>query len=389
MNFTEIENYIEILVQEEEKFKNQSLGNITKDKTKRHRFLFRLFDRFLFFFRSILDFIHLLFLLYFRYDEQIKNKKIVFTAKNFCTYSNGKYFDRIVRPLYTSNLLFINTSKEYYLNRINEEKTFNLGGLVRFICIFFIHDSARMRIFKAYTIINNLVLKKLMSAELIILWFYDINSLSLIFSKYREGNILIEVQHGSIINYPPYVKPSPIKIVDVFYVKNKLTMNYLSNHLCINFQPEYRLIPYPTRPREFKPGTHLFYASTIEFKGLHPVLIKFLSEADFSDLDLTIRLHPRERDNEKLFTAQLCQFNVQYQFDHSENWLLGNETTNIIVISPWSSTIEDAYDNGFETIIIDPVGRDRYQHLIDNKICFYSDDLRVTISQMSTRSNLL
>jgi hypothetical protein len=45
------------------------------------------------------------------------------------------------------------------------------------------------------------------------------------------------------------------------------------------------------------------------------------------------------------------------------------------VIYPWSYTLEDAYDNGFTAITIDPVGKERYSHLIDGERFYYSDDL--------------
>ena len=47
-----------------------------------------------------------------------------------------------------------------------------------------------------------------------------------------------------------------------------------------------------------------------------------------------------------------------------------------------SSTLEDAYDNGFVAITIDPVGRKRFQHLIDESRFFFSDDLATTIEGM-------
>lgn len=51
----------------------------------------------------------------------------------------------------------------------------------------------------------------------------------------------------------------------------------------------------------------------------------------------------------------------------------------MIVISPWSSTLEDAYDNGFVAITIDKVGKERFRHLIDNLRFYYSDDLTSTL----------
>ena len=101
----------------------------------------------------------------------------------------------------------------------------------------------------------------------------------------------------------------------------------------------------------------------------------FLKLSDSLDIYLKIRLHPREKDKRVLFKDQMKGYNIKYDFDDSENWLVSNDISNLIVVSPWSSTIEDAYDNGFQTIIIDKVGKKRYSHLIDNKICFFSQDL--------------
>ena len=131
---------------------------------------------------------------------------------------------------------------------------------------------------------------------------------------------------------------------------------------------------------------HVLYASTIEFNGLHPVFREFLSQNRDENLHVIVRLHPRERDKEDLFRELLSQYNVNYEFDQSKNWLEGNKIKNLIVISPWSSTIEDSCDNGFITIVIDPVGKERYAHLIDAERCFFSGDLRMTISHLQEAS---
>jgi hypothetical protein len=387
MNSHEIEKYIETLINEELEFKKSGL--ILKDDSSQEgkiSFALRVLSFLNLLFHSLVDFIQLYLMVRFGQDS-LKGKKIVYTAKNFCNVVDGKLVDRVVRPLFTDNIIFINPSKEYLLEKINGQKVYNLGGLVKLLSYFY-HDQVQfMRIFKAYRWVNNAIIKYLAQYEVYILWFYNLNSLSLIFSNFRQNITLIEVQHGSMVNYPPYAKQAPIKTADIFYVKNQSTIEYLKIHLCLNFPAEYRLIPYPKGNWNFVPGIHVLYASTIEFNGLHPIMKKFLADFDKTNLDLIVRLHPREKEKESLFVEQLEQYKVKYKFDRSENWLEGNTIENLVVVSPWSSSIEDSYDNGFVTIIIDPVGRERYKHLIDNQCCFYSDDLAYTISNIREYKN--
>ena len=64
-----------------------------------------------------------------------------------------------------------------------------------------------------------------------------------------------------------------------------------------------------------------------------------------------------------------------------------NPNANLIVISPWSSTLEDAYDNNFVAITIDKVGKKRYSHLINNKNFFFSDNIYETIKIITDNEN--
>ena len=384
MTKDEIEIYINTLIEDENNFKNKSGSSSKKTEKlgKKNLDLQQTTNNLILFSRSLIDFLSIFIRVKFN-KKSINNKKIVYTSKNFCNKVNGEYLDRIVKPLFTENIIFINQSKEYVLDKVNNQKVYNLGGLVKFLSIFKRGSSTSLKFLFAYTTINDLIIKNFNKQDIYILCFYHLNSLSLIFSKYRHRINLIEVQHGSIINYPPYSKPALIKIVDIFYVKNENTIEYLKTHLCKNFQPEYRLMPYPKVYRSFTTGLNILYASTIEINGIHPVFKNFLSQNNNkTNLNLIIRLHPREREKESLFSEQLNEYKVNYKFDHSENWLEGNKIENLIVVSPWSSTIEDSYDNNFLTIIIDPVGRERFQYLIDNKKCYYSEDLSQTLSKI-------
>lgn len=381
MNLKEIETYIHDLQNDELNFKNQSSIN-GSDENKR-RDLSGILCLAKHIVLSIIDFTMLFYIVRFKRNKII-DKKIVFTAKNFCTEKNGVLEDRIVKPLFTEDILFINQSKEIRLRKVNKQKVYNLGGLVKLISYFFYRKQSKlMRIFSSYRLINDVFIRHLNGSELYMLWFYDINSLALVFSKHRSNIRLIEVQHGSMINYPPYAKPAPIKIADLFYIKNQSTIEYLKLHLCALHPSEYKLIPYPHSDREYLPGLHIFYASTVEFNGLHPVFKDFLLKNRNKDLHVIVRLHPREREKEPMFAKELSGYNINYEFDHSKNWLEGKKIKNMIIISPWSSSLEDAFDNGFTTITIDLVGKERFRHLIDDVNFFYSDDLTSTIEVIS------
>lgn len=337
--------------------------------------------------RSILDCIILGCVLTW-YAITRKDKRLVYTARNFCTERDGTLQDRIVTFLPTPTLVFINPSKEYTLSAINGKRVYNVGGVVKLLRrLCYKNESEIMSSFKAHRWVNDAILCAFRGKEVYTLCYYGLNGLSLAFSKHRDRIQVIEVQHGSIINYPPYVKPSPVKVADVFYVKNEPTIKYLKTHLCRHYPCEYRLVPYPKKTRRVAPGLHLLYASTVEFNGLHPVFERFLSGHRFQDLTLTLRLHPRERDKEDVFARQLSDCGVPFKFDRSQNWLEGNDIENLIVVSPWSSTLEDAYDNGFVAITIDPVGRKRFEHLIDESRFLYSDDLAATIQSLRNRNS--
>jgi len=382
MTLKEIEQYLKILQKEELDFKLHSGTESSNTLTVRTDTKLRM-KAILFMIRSLAEYFLLLIKISF-IPSFTKDKRIVYTSKNLCTEVNGILEDRIVKYLFTDNLIFVNHQKNQYIHKINDSKVYNIGGVVNLLRLCTNRKrSGLMRTFLAYRLVNDSIVKRLNGNEVFTLCFYDLNGLSLAYSNHRDRMRLCEVQHGSIINYPPYVKPSPIQIADVFCVKNQPTIDYLKNHLCQHYDPEYRLIPYPKGNWEYVPGIHLLYASTVEFNGLHPVFREFLDQNKDEDLHVIVRLHPREREKEELFRGQLSKYVVNFEFDRSKNWLDGNRIENLIVVSPWSSTIEDAYDNGLTTIIIDPVGKARYAHLIEGEYCVYSDDLTSTLAGLS------
>jgi len=386
MNIKDIEAYIVNLEKNEMDFKAKSLGEKSLETQNKVDFLMKL-KSFIIMFSSIYDYIYLLFLLRFK-KSFFHNKRIVYTAKNFTTINDGVLEDRIVKPIFPDNVIFLSHAKDYRISKINQTKVFNIGGIVKLISkIKYQKYSHKMQAFIAYMKVNDSILKSLLGHEVYTLCYYDLNGLSLAFSKYRDKIKLGEVQHGSIINYPPYALEAPFALVDVFYVKNKETIEYLKQNLCKNFEADYRLIPYPKIERVNRAGTNIFYASTVEFNGFHPVFLDFIEHNEICDLNVIVRLHPREREKENIFKGILEKYKINYKFDNSKNWLENNEIKNLIVVSPWSSSIEDSYDNKFVTIVIDPVGKERFAHLIDNQQCFFSDNLNATIGDILIEGN--
>lgn len=376
MENNRLQKYLEELMFEEEEFKNKNNAVSSNRLVFREKGFQAFVKQCVFFIKSLFDFITLI-LMVTLFRNKMHDRRFVFTAKNFSVSINGQLEDRIIKPLFDDNrIVFVNHSKEFYLQSLNGLRVYNIGGVVWFCSkVFFIGHSLMMKLFFAHRLVNDSFIKFIRGNEIYTLCYYDLNGMSLVFSQYRENFKLVEIQHGSIVNYPPYVKPSPVRIADVFYVKNRPTADYLKTHLCLNYPSEFRLIPYPKCSCEYVPGVHILYASTVEFNGLHPVFNTFLSNQKIQDLHVIVRLHPREREKESLFASQLNKFAIRYEFDRSKNWLEGNCIKNLIVVSPWSSSIEDSYDNGFVTITIDPVGQERFHHLIDGVRCFYSDNL--------------
>jgi hypothetical protein len=325
----------------------------------------------IFILRSLLDFVVLKFVLL---SKKYQEKNIVYTSYRFTTTNNGITEDRIVKPLFSQNILFINSSLQTRINKINNQKVYNIGGVAKLLSFFVKNSSSTMRYFTAYQTVNKWILKNLKNKEIYMLFYYDLNNLSIIFSDFRKNLKLIEIQHGSIINYAPYSKPSPIKMIDSFYVKNPATIDFLKNKLCKNFDCDYHLLPYPKSNKFYQKGSHILYASTVEFNGIHPVFMKYLEKSKLNETTIHIRLHPREKDKKQFFTDQLLKIEANIIFDESNNWLETNTVSNIVVVSPWSSMIEDAADNGYKTIILEEFGKERFSYLIDEKNVVFTSD---------------
>lgn len=311
-----------------------------------------------------------------------KKFNFIYTGEGICFKVQGQYRDRILENLSLENIIYINRGRDTIIKSINGIKTYNIGGVVKLLTfVLKFTNKKRFSTYYAYKIVNNSILKFAKNPKVFSLLYYNLNGLSLVFSKHRSKIKLIEVQHGAIINFPTYSEPSEIKIADIFYVKNQGTINYLKERLNKNFKDiEYRMLPYPKRKTEYKEGKHILYASTIEFNGIHPVFMEYLTELTQDDkVTVYVRLHPREKNKKELFENQLKNIKSNIIFDDSKNWLESNTVKNLIVVSPWSSVIEDAVDNGYRAIILEELGKNRFSYLIDNKNVIFADNLEKII----------
>ncbi|HUH52262.1 MAG TPA: hypothetical protein VLZ11_09185 [Flavobacterium sp.] len=366
----QIEQYIKELRVSNIKFDSQ-LGDEVFKNTKEVNPVLQKIKVLVFIILSFIDFIILKSALLF---PKFRNKKIVYTTPRFTTITNDVVEDRILKPLFTDNILFINHSLENRIWRINGQKVYNIGGLVKVLSFFQKESTLIMRNFYAYQKVNKWLLNRLSGKEIYFILYYDLNSLSIILSDYRNRLKLIEVQHGSMINYFPYLKKAPLKIIDVFYVKNQATIDFLKENVCKGFDCEYKLLPYPKSKGKHTQGVHVLYASTVEFEGVHPVFLDYLKTTNKDNLNIYIRLHPREKHKKKHFESQLKGVNANISFDESKNWLASNQIKNLIVVSPWSSVIEDAADNGYKTIILEEFGKERFGYLIDEENVIFAAD---------------
>lgn len=353
----EIIAYIQKLEREEMAFKGRPVGVGAEAPKRGDGFLKKVFQIVKLISVSLFD----IFLLIWRKNSW-KGHTLVFTAPNFCVRHEGEWRDRLAAQILNRPVIYLNQSKQFLLDKIAGQKVYNTGGAVLLLSkLRRFHPDPRINLFYSYRSINDLFLKR-SQVEAVTLCFYDLNGLSLAFSRRRSDFALTEIQHGSVLNYPPYAIPAPVAVADTFYVRNARTADYLKQHLCRNFDAVFHLIPYPEYRRKKAPGLHLFYASTIEFNGFHPLFRTLVSRARPGDFELTVRLHPRERGREELFRQ--ANPSIPILFDHSENWLERDLPANTVVISPWSSCIEEACDNGFQSIVLDPVGEKRYRELI-------------------------
>lgn len=296
-------------------------------------------------------------------------------------------YERFLSNHIITKAIYINYHNTKLISTVNGTKVFNLGiianiyGKIR-------RERNLISSLNHYNRLFNLLYKFFPVRSIYIPCFYDVLGFSLIFDKHRNRFLIVEVQHGGICNFQPYINPVDFKISDKIYVNNQRTAKFLKEHLYKNTEVE--IIENEERPiikKDKKDSTiSILYFSSIEVNGLHPVLLKFLEKQDKStNYKFYIRLHPREKHNEATFRKSMEYLNIRYEFDNSKYWVEEHLYENIVIVTPWSSVVEEAVDNNIVSIIIDDYGKQRYKDLIDNKICFYSTDIEHTMKMISRK----
>lgn len=298
--------------------------------------------------------------------------KLIFIAPNQIQY------EIFLKDVDLKDAIIINYHHTKLIRKIHKQKVYNLGIILGLILRIFNSTKSAIKLLNISNFFYVCFLKMFKIKQVYTPCYYDYVAFSLIMEKNRTFSI-IEVQHGTINNFFPYTRPTSFKLVDEIWVNNLRTKKYLENNLYKDVQVIINLkqIERKLQVKYNFTETILLYCSSIEINGLHPVILDYLTTAKAtSNTKLLVRLHPREKMNVELFRSQLTNSKIAYSFDDSADWTLYAESANLIVISPWSSVIEDAYELGIKSIVIDDFGKKRFQDIIDNKLCFFTNDLK-------------
>lgn len=326
---------------------------------------------------SIYDFI----VLFFKLKSFSINKTSLFYSHSCFIKNTQKInFDTLYHNLKPkTNFVYISYDKYNYISKIEGVRVFNIGIFVKLIAKFnYYKKSTHQKDCNIWLPIQNVISKRLNKNTIYIPAYSNGVGLSLVFNTYRKNYSLIEIQHGSVINYPPYSFISNLPLVDVFYYRTENDKHFLEQNLFTNYKVEMREIP----KTEIKllPKTNkieILYISSYEFNGFHQVFIAYLQTYP-KNVYIRIRLHPRQYHVEKLFENEIKKYKVDYEFQLTPNWY-DNLPENCIIISPFSSIIEEASNANIKTIIIDSLGKKRFEYLINQKKSIYTANIANSI----------
>jgi hypothetical protein len=334
--------------------------------------------------RSIFIKIKLLFngikdavLLLLRLNSIRKNKtSVYYTHTTFIRGSQNKFEDVLYKDVLSKeNSIFVSYDRSNYYHKINDIKVYNLGIIVKVLQKLKVIKRTTGQInFNDWLFVNGIICRKLNGNEVYIPSYSNDTGLSLVFNKYRANFKLIEVQHTSVINYPPYSFISELKLADEFYYRDERSRIFLENNLFAKVPAI--LKPLETQLIKLQPATQrkeILYISSFEFSTLHPVFEEFLKGHPLKYY-IKVRLHPRQSSLEDQFNARLNELGCEFEIQKTKMWY-DLIPENAIVVSGLSSVIEEAVKSNLKSVIIDPAGAKRFDYLIDNKLCFYSDNL--------------
>ncbi len=309
---------------------------------------------------------------------KIKNKKttILYIHTSFIKYvtikTSEKFYDNI-KP--KENYIYISYDKYFHIKNIGGVKVYNIGIFVKLLSKLKLYKKLTWQNeFNIWYPVQNFLCKKLASNVIYIPVYSNGAGLSLVFNKYRNNYKLIEVQHGSVINYPPYSFVSNIALVNTFYYRTEEDKHFLKQKLFAKQDVE--LLQINKQQISFLPETNrieILYINSFEFNEFHPVFKQFINNLP-TNVFIKVRLHPRQLFLEESFSKQLEDKNVNFEIHKYSNWY-ENLASNTCIISPISSVIEEAVHLGLKVIIIDDLGAKRFKYLLNKENCIFTNNL--------------
>jgi len=300
-----------------------------------------------------------------------KYNSLIFIAPNLINYESFHLQQNL------DNSILINYHHTKRMVSFNGKKIYNIGIFVGILDRFTNrNEEIKKSIINANKFYSRFI-NRLAIEIVYIPCFYDTIGFSLIFEVNRKFRI-IEIQHGAICNFFPFSIPTTFKLVDEIFVNNERTSNYLKDFLYKNTDVNIKLKDGKkelVKKNSSNTKTIILYCSSIEINGIHPVLLSFLKKSKNKNFELLIRLHPREKSNADYFRRQIDEINTPFNFDDSKECESYASQSNLFLIFTWSSIIEEDYEIGIILVMIDPFGVTRFKDIIDNQLCFYSDNL--------------
>lgn len=322
----------------------------------------------------------------------IKKKLNSKNFSNIVIYSHNisKLDEYIDTNLNNSSTLLIGTNPNYAFNSYKNYKVYNIGTLIRVIAkIFqltkfrkpqpiFIHESYIFKkIFKFFKFLDSNIyysnLKQPAIAGLCALPF-------------NRRNKIIEIQHGSVISSTEYETLFILDYIDIFYIDNKLTLNYLlSKKNSLTYKNKIHLkkqninLDISTMENNI---LKIIYCSSVELNGFDEAFKDFLTQGfNKKKYDIYLKLHPREvsKDN---FSNFLNNKGIKYKIVDNNEFHDLLKYKKIIIITPWSGIIEDIINLKIPAIISHPHGKERFSNLIDQEFAFFPTSLSEMLSIM-------
>jgi len=308
---------------------------------------------------------------------------VVFVTRGLVLY------ERFFSKLDLESAVFINYHQTHLVESFAGSRVFNVGVFVGALKRVRLGGTSLLRDVRLFGLVYLPIHRLLKGSKVYFPCYYDANGLALVFNDRRGDYELVEIQHGGICNFEPYSRPVSFRVADRIMVLDARTAAYLKNHLYKKADVNIEIIE--SGEARFTPRIDneipvILYCSTIEINGIHEKFLRFLNSCDMiASFNLRVRLHPREGDRKERFRRQLEELGVDFEFDDSSDWLAGNPFRRLIVVTPWSSVIEEAHREGIFSVILDDFGKQRFQDLIDGKLCWFAEEPRVTFREVFER----